>query len=118
MYFLREGDWKLIEGCPGVWDQWYPEPTFNEKFLDDYKRHSSSLRGYKVQHGTFLFNITDDPLERNNLAEIRKDVVQKMIEKLNALKKNAVYPLNPPTLLPDPKASPKNWHDTWSPGWC
>ena len=65
-----------------------------------------------------MFNITDDPLERNNLAETRKDVVQIMIEKLNDFRKNVVYPLNPPTLLPDPKASPKNWHDTWSPGWC
>jgi hypothetical protein len=72
----------------------------------------------KIPHGTYLFNIKDDPLEKNNLADVHKDIVKDLTNKLDSYKKKVVYPVNPPTLLPDPRANPKHWHDTWSPGWC
>ena len=60
----------------------------------------------------------DDPLEKNNLAEKMPDMVAKLEKKIDDYKAQSAFPLNPPSLLPDINADPRNFGDKWSPGWC
>ena len=96
----REGDWKLILGCAGIFDKWYPKPLNNHEFNSIKAKDSTTI---------YLFNIKEDPLEINNLASDFPDLVIKLEQKLNEYRKKTVEPLNPPSLKPDQKADPTNW---------
>ncbi len=58
----------------------------------------------------YLFNLKDDPLEINNMADEKPDLVAILEQKLNEYKKTVVEPLNPPSLKPDRNADPSNWY--------
>lgn len=126
---IRDGDWKLIKGCPGIYDDWYPLPQLDKYFIDTYferfspyrssqNRKKSNKYSAKATDETYLFNIKDDPLEKNNLAQKYPDMVNQLETKLEEYKKASAFPQNPPTLFPDNNADPAKWGDKWSPGWC
>jgi hypothetical protein len=119
----------LITGCPGVYTDWYPLPQFDKEFVDSYYDRFSMFRKSNVTYdpkkyeavqkqAVYLFNIKEDPFERNNLATQYPNIVQQLEAKLDEYKKSVVEPLNPPYLLPDRNSAPSHWGDKWSPGWC
>ena len=59
-----------------------------------------------------LFNIIDDPCERNNLAKKFPEVLKKLVEQMNTLVKNSV----PSRRIPftDPNCDPNLHNGTWS----
>ena len=64
------------------------------------------------KQNVWLFNITADPYERNDLSRTRHDIVHLMLNKLKAYSETAVpvrYPKD------DPKADPKYLGGFWGP---
>lgn len=58
-----------------------------------------------------LFNIKDDPCERNNLASQRPNIVLNMEQLIMKHRKTAIAPRNVPR---DPNADPAKWNGTWT----
>jgi len=123
---IREGDWKLIKGCPGVFNDWYTDAKFSENYADVSTNKSILINNNLSATKTFakytnilyLFNLKDDPMEIKNLADQRPDVVERLEKRLSEYKKRVVTPLNPPTMKSSPLSNPANFGDKWAPGWC
>ena len=60
----------------------------------------------------WLFNIADDPNERNDLSATRKDMVAKLLDRLAYYNSTAVPAFYPPG---DPKSNPALHNNTWVP---
>ncbi|KAF3857872.1 hypothetical protein F7725_011073 [Dissostichus mawsoni] len=84
---IRVGDWKLLTGDPGHGD-WVPPQN------------------------VWLFNITADPCERQDLAAQRPDVVQQLMARLAFHNQTAVPVYFPPD---DPRANPSRHSGAWVP---
>jgi hypothetical protein len=69
---------------------------------------------------SFNFSFKDDPLERNNLAAQMPCLIRDLQYKLDDFRKITVEPQikEPLERYSDPRADPKKWGDTFSPGWC
>lgn len=108
---IRVGEWKLIIGqpncsmvaidlvedmCPSGWV--YKNGTIEEPPV------TPSL--------TWLFNMTEDPFERNNLADSNPDVVSQLKKRIEFYNATHVEQLGPPF---DPAADPKNFGGIWTP---
>ncbi|KAL4218609.1 hypothetical protein ACF0H5_021199 [Mactra antiquata] len=91
---LRVGDWKIITGEPGN-GSWVPPPHMDSPIIDDARKDKQNV---------WLFNIAEDPNERNDLSGKRTDIVTKMLDKLLYYQKSAVPVFSPPN---DPKADPE-----------
>ncbi|XP_070551931.1 arylsulfatase I-like [Ptychodera flava] len=105
---IRVGDYKLIHGKAGNPSDWVPPPE------NDCLGGIENGRIYKAF--TRLFNIIDDPTERNDLSEAMPTKLAEMMARLKELKETA-YPV---VHVPRTKeaASPKNFGGAFSPGWC
>uniref|UniRef100_A0A667ZS25 Sulfatase N-terminal domain-containing protein n=1 Tax=Myripristis murdjan TaxID=586833 RepID=A0A667ZS25_9TELE len=97
---IRVGDWKLLTGDPGHGD-WVPP-----------QRAYASAYKTAAQKTVWLFNITDDPYERWDLAERRPDVVQRLLARLAFYNQTAVPVYFPPD---DPRANPDRHGGAWVP---
>ncbi len=104
----RMGKYKLIEGSPGSYSDWYPLPMYPKK----RPKKDISLRH---MNQTLLYNIDDDPIESNDLSRKLPHIVHKLRKKLLQHKKKLVPASNPRKVR---KAHPKFWNGVWSPGWC
>ncbi|ALC42093.1 CG8646 [Drosophila busckii] len=62
-------------------------------------------------HAPCLFNIRDDPCERNNLAARYPQVLQSLLTELKLQNSTAVPPANLPD---DPRGAPSLWNYTWT----
>ncbi|KAH9499681.1 hypothetical protein Btru_074419 [Bulinus truncatus] len=116
------GDFKLIEGFPGLYQDWYKPAQLDQGInitTDDLNFDSPLPESINqmLSQGIFqyLFNLKDDPTEHNNLYDQLPDVVKQLQDRLNEYKKKYVPPNFP---LPTPKADPKNFGGAWTPGWC
>ncbi|XP_025086971.1 arylsulfatase B-like [Pomacea canaliculata] len=106
---IRNGDWKLIQGSPGTWNDWYPVPGVDsdDSVTPDYTKFAPD--DYQ------LYNIKEDPEERNDVKSLYPDVLVAMQLRL-AQWLNTEVPPNFPG--PDPAANPARYGGAWSPGWC
>lgn len=106
---IRVGEWKLITGqpnctlvpiaeiqCPSGWV--YKNGTIEEPPA------TPSL--------TWLFNMTADPFERNNLADSNPEIVSQLMKRIEVYNSTHVKQLSPPF---DPAADPKNFGGVWTP---
>ncbi|XP_041378318.1 arylsulfatase B-like [Gigantopelta aegis] len=110
---LRMGDYKMVEGYPGEFPDWYkPQQLPEDSPIKQDKFEKKPYPWYQYQ----LFNIKDDPTEHNDLSTKLPDILAKMKARLNEYKKQMVPPNFP--ILPDPKSDPALYNNTWSPGWC
>ena len=113
----RDGDWKLIKGCPGIGGlnlvKLAEEFDFFE-YIENYINLQINSTKTKPVNARYLFNIKEDPLEENNLVEQRPDIVAQLDAKLNEMKKNLVFPLNRNVNLN--RAVPRFHGDKWAPG--
>lgn len=90
---IRVGDLKLVNG-----------PT-------DFSHHTHNENNTGVQ----LYDLSVDPEEKSNLAESSPGKVQELMARLQELRKSIVPAADP---QPVAAASPANFDDVWSPGWC
>ncbi|XP_077864895.1 arylsulfatase B-like [Saccoglossus kowalevskii] len=82
---IRIGDYKLITGNPDIL---YPIRTTNQ---------------------------SDDPEERNNIADLYPEIVQSLRTRLDEYREDLVPPIDD---TPDLAGLPSNFDGVWSPGWC
>nr|XP_022320934.1 arylsulfatase B-like isoform X2 [Crassostrea virginica] len=101
---VRMGDWKLITGNPGN-GSWVPPPHM-------MKSASLSKDGNSAEKNIWLFNITDDPNEHNDVSGTMQHVVMNMLALLAQYNQTAV-PCRYPAM--DPKADPKYHGGYWGP---
>jgi len=76
---VRAGDWKLLLNASEVDDEELPDPS---------KAEPDSKDAGQVE----LYNLADDPGEKNNLATSKPDLVRSLRKRLDALLKNAAPP--------------------------
>ncbi|XP_047225334.1 arylsulfatase I-like isoform X2 [Girardinichthys multiradiatus] len=110
---IRVGDWKLLTGDPGHGD-WVPLQMFPTLPGRWWNLERSSAPRYKASahKNVWLFNITSDPFERQDLADQRLDVVQQLLARLAYYNQTAVPVYFPPD---DPRANPSRHGETWVP---
>ncbi|PWA20567.1 hypothetical protein CCH79_00019567 [Gambusia affinis] len=105
---LRVGDWKLLTGNVGDGD-WIPPqalPAGPERWQKLEKRRN------RPGKSVWLFNVSADPYERFDLAEVRPEVVKHLLARLAEYNHTAVMARNPPD---DPLADPELHGGVWSP---
>ncbi|KAM6919192.1 arylsulfatase I-like [Xenentodon cancila] len=110
---IRVGDWKLLTGDPGHGD-WVPLqmlPTLPGRWWN-LERTSPPLHKSSPHKNIWLFNITGDPYERQDLADQRPDVVQQLLARLAYYNQTAVPVYFPPD---DPRANPERHGGAWIP---
>ncbi|CAG5132127.1 unnamed protein product, partial [Candidula unifasciata] len=100
---LRVGDYKLITGDPGN-GNWVPPPDGHLYFLPENKDPDDK--------NVWLFNITADPNEHNDLSKEKPLEVLRMLQILVQFNNTAVPPRYPP---PDPRCDPALHGDVWGP---
>lgn len=110
---IREGDYKLIKGFPGLYSGWYP-PDQEYNADEDQLAMARELEAPNLIT-TRLYNIKDDPTEHNDIVEQFPDIVQKLEQKMADYMKQYVPPNFPPN---DPKGNPNNYGGAWTTGWC
>lgn len=106
---IRVGKYKLIQGSPGIFNDWTPVPNWAD---DSGETKSSGPQQFPPYQ---LFDLEADPTEHFNIADKHPDIVDDMKAKLSQYRKSLV-PANYPD--PDPKSDPKYFGGNWSPGWC
>ena len=100
---IRVGDLKLIIGHAGN-GSWIPPPNMPCPGLC----HDPIIAHY----GTWLFNITADPEERNDLSSEHPEKVAELMSRLEVYNRTAVPVCYPP---PDPQANPALHGNAWVP---
>lgn len=77
LFGIRKGDWKLI-----------PEAENRPGFIENkHNARSNPLTTPQVTTGTYLFNLADDPVETNNLAEEFPEIVNEIKELFELIKR-------------------------------
>ncbi|KAK5919971.1 hypothetical protein CgunFtcFv8_023818 [Champsocephalus gunnari] len=111
---IRVGDWKLLTGDPGHGD-WVPPQvmsTLPGRWWNLERPVSPLPKSSSAPKNVWLFNITADPCERQDLAAQRPDVVQQLMARLAFHNQTAVPVYFPPD---DPRANPSRHSGAWVP---
>ncbi|XP_029134702.2 arylsulfatase I-like [Labrus bergylta] len=110
---IRVRDWKLLTGDPGHGD-WVPPQVLATLPGPWWNLERAQTTSFKTStHKTvWLFNITADPCERQDLADQRPDVVQQLLARLVHYNQTAVPVYFPPD---DPRANPELHEGAWVP---
>jgi len=85
---IRVGQFKLIAGHPGLYDGWYPIPPAPYQPPPAHQGHF------------YLFNIENDPYERNDLSHARPGIVSKLRQRLESYLPGFVPPQNNTVVCP------------------
>ncbi|KAM9844969.1 arylsulfatase I-like, partial [Aulostomus maculatus] len=110
---IRVGDWKLLTGDPGH-GEWVPPqvlPTLPGRWWNLERAFTTSHESSSHKN-VWLFNITGDPYERQDLADQRPDVVLQLLARLAYYNQTAVPVYFPPD---DPRANPNDHGGAWVP---
>ncbi|KAK7093873.1 arylsulfatase B-like [Littorina saxatilis] len=127
---IRQGDYKLIVGFPGLYSGWYlPNQTQDsvagQKVMAainaSYQPDGRPLKPFTLENPQgwddepHLYNLKDDPTEHNNLADQMPDLVVKLKQRMAEYKLKYVPPNYPKH---DPNSNPFIYGGAWTPGWC
>nr|AAF30402.1 sulfatase 1 precursor [Helix pomatia] len=100
---IRVGDYKLITGDPGN-GSWVPPPDGHLYFVPEIQESAAK--------NVWLFNITADPNEHNDLSSEKPLEVLRLLQILVQFNNTAVPPRYP---APDPRCDPALHGDVWGP---
>lgn len=103
---IRMDEFKLIVGNPGEPSGWIPPSNCTT---------SSITNNTTGEYEMYLFNISSDPTEHYNLAQLLPATVDLLWERLQKFVDEAVPPFKRPV---DPSGDPRNFGGAYSPGWC
>lgn len=108
---IRMGDYKLIDGYPGLHQGWYKPDQVDFGLYEEVSKNNT----YHIFDKMMLFNLQDDPNEHVDLSRKHPDIVKKLKARLEYYHKQIV-----PANFPKNSASsaPTNYGGFWSPGWC
>ena len=107
---IRIGQWKLITGLPNC--------SLTPGRLGDICRDGWIHLDGTVEPPpytpsfTWLFNIEDDPNERNNVADQHPEIVKQLKERIEYYNSTHIEQLDPPL---DPRSNPANFGGVWTP---
>ena len=108
---IRSGDWKLIIGQPNC--SLHGKEEEGDKCPDGWVHLDGSIEiPPDTPSLTWLFNITADPNERNNVAHMYPTVVQQLKDRIEHYNATHIEQLDPPL---DPKSNPDNFGGVWTP---
>ena len=102
---IRVGDWKYIQRTVGFsgWEEPPEHGVKNKSFLSFEDTRN------------VLFNLVDDPEEKENLFDIETEKANELINKLDEYISTLPEGFYPPK---DPAGSPENFGGVWDAGWC
>ncbi|XP_065888129.1 arylsulfatase B-like [Dysidea avara] len=107
---IRIGDWKLITGLPNCS---LAPPKVGDMCPDGWVHMNGSIELPPYTPSlTWLFNITEDPNERNNVADQHPDIVNRLKERIEYYNSTHIEQLDPPV---DPKSNPSHFGGVWTP---
>uniref|UniRef100_K1Q0H9 Arylsulfatase J n=1 Tax=Magallana gigas TaxID=29159 RepID=K1Q0H9_MAGGI len=107
---IRMGDYKLIDGYPGAYQDWYkPDQVVSDLYKNVSINHTRPFDDIMM-----LFNLKDDPNEHVDLSNKHPDIVKKLKSRLEYYHKQIV-PANFPSI--SPSSAPSNYGGFWTPGW-
>uniref|UniRef100_A0A3P9KF33 Sulfatase N-terminal domain-containing protein n=1 Tax=Oryzias latipes TaxID=8090 RepID=A0A3P9KF33_ORYLA len=106
---IRVGDWKLLTGDPGDGD-WVPVQMLSTPPRPWWNLERTLMSS--IHKDVWLFNITADPYERQDLSQQRPDVVLQLLGRLAFYNQTAVPVYFPPD---DPQADPDRHQGAWVP---
>ncbi|XP_053373795.1 arylsulfatase B-like [Mercenaria mercenaria] len=120
---IRVGDFKLIQGYPGPFRDWYkPEQIYDDNInTSNESEHYSRLvdRDFAKMKGIWsgegLYNLRDDPTEHYDLTDQHPDIVQSLKARLEEHRQSLVEPKRYPY---DPRSDPSKFGGYWTSGWC
>ncbi|OWF52332.1 arylsulfatase B-like [Mizuhopecten yessoensis] len=118
---IRVGDYKLIEGYPGLYPGWYkPETeTINlqtkKNDINTTNDERYAKQGNVQWLGRELYNLKDDPYEHHDLSLSHWDIAEELSKKMAEYHKQMI-PANSPK--GSAASNPQNFDGYWSPGWC
>ncbi|KAK7094207.1 arylsulfatase B-like [Littorina saxatilis] len=109
---IRQGDYKLVKGFPGVFSGWYLPDQEYDGHADQRERdrHLSGELG-----PSRLYNLKDDPTEHSDLADHMPDLVKTLEDRISVYMKQYIKPNFP---ADDPDSNPDKYGGVWTPGWC
>lgn len=120
---IRVGDYKLIQGYPGPFRDWYkPEQVYETNVKGDNENdfyEKLTMEDYKTVRELFLgeklFDLKNDPTEHYDISAKFPEIVSQLKAKLEEYRKTLV---RPKLKIPDLKSDPRRYGGYWSPGWC
>ena len=115
---IRVEEMKLLLGNPGKPDGWIPPPQVidsSEQEFEDFFQGYISLESTCQEVQTRLFNLTEDPFEKNNLAQEMPQMVQVLSHRLEKYFASMIPPDNAPEII---DGNPNRHGGYLSPGWC
>ena len=108
---IRVGDWKYLWRVTGD-DTWQEPPeAMDVPQTKPYSFDQSS----QIAHTNQLFNLADDPLEKENLAYVE---VERAEEMKSRLKEHLETYMDVDYDHEDPAGKPSHFGGVWSTGWC
>ncbi|XP_052696726.1 arylsulfatase B-like [Crassostrea angulata] len=108
---IRIGDYKLIDGYPGLHQGWYKPDHVGYDLNEDVS--TNCMRPFFDK--MMLFNLQDDPNEHVDLSRKHPDIVKKLKSRLEYYH-NQIVPANFPKN--SASSAPTSYGGFWSPGWC
>ncbi|XP_013378581.1 arylsulfatase I-like [Lingula anatina] len=106
---LRQGDWKIITGTPAFLLAYTED---GEPVGLDIIGVDPNIQNVSLNKNVWLYNITKDPYEVNDVADKNPGVVRHLLDRLEAIRQMAPSTMFPP---PDPALYSKFHNGAWAP---
>merc|ERR1712137_687140 len=108
---LIQGNWKLISGWSGAYDGWSTNDPYTLVAPNTSQSDIQKVDGKQV----WLFDLSSDPRELNNLATTRKDVVRSLQSRLAELSDEAKGYMPAQMNVPHARSLPILHNGSWAP---
>ena len=111
---VRVNEWKLIVGQPNCSMSLNGGPETTGDMCPSGWVHKNGTIGQPPANPslTWLFNVIEDPTERNNVAESNPEIVSQLMKRIEVFNSTHIEQLAPPM---DPACDPKYFNGVWTP---